>query len=345
MPLSPFAIGPRVIGEGQPAFIVAEGGINHLGRRDLAIDIVRQAAAASADAVKFQSCRVSQFLPRSNPDYTEYESTALSADDYAAVAEAAREAGIVFFSTPLDEDSADVLDRVGVPAFKVASCDLTHRPLLEHLAAKKKPIILSTGMADLSEIERAVGVLRSGGAPAIAVLQCVSQYPAEPDHVHLRAMATLRAALRVPVGLSDHTIGTALPIAAAALGASIIEKHFTLDQSLPGGDHHLSADPVELRTLVSGVRQVERALGHPEKGPTPVEIASRPLWRRIIVAARPLGAGAPLERADVLFLRPDPVQHRVDRALSPWRWREIEGRCLASRVAAGAAILPEDVGL
>ena len=339
-----FAIGRRVIGDGQPVFIVAEAGVNHLGRRDLALDLVRAAAAAVADAIKFQTCRVSEFLPEASVDYAEYRRTALSLEEYRAVAQAARQAGIVFFSTPLDEGSADLLARVRVPAYKVASCDLTHRPLLSHLAAKRKPVILSTGMAELGEVRQAVRALREAGAPAVAVLHCVFQYPAEPRHVHLRAMDILRRTLGLPVGLSDHTIGLAVPCAAVALGACIIEKHFTLDHALPGDDHRFSADPNELRELVAAIRQVEQAMGRAKKAPAAVEFPARRTARRIIVAAKAMPEGAAVRRADVAFQRPDLARHRVERCLSPWAWPRIEGRRLVAGAAPGDALTRAHVG-
>lgn len=336
-------IGRRVIGEGRPAFIVAEAGVNHLGRRDLAVNMVKAAAAAGADAIKFQTCQVDEFLPRSNADYAEYRRTALSVKDYQAIATAAQRARILWFSTPLDEPSADMLDRLGVPMFKVASCDLTHRPLLGHLAAKGKPIILSTGMATWPEVRQAVRVLRESGARQLAVLHCVSQYPAEPQYVHLHAMEFMRRRLRVPVGFSDHTIGAAIPCAAVALGAVIIEKHITLDHTLPGDDHRFSATPRELREMITSIRRVEQALGVVRKRPAPVEMGIRDRLRRIIVAAKPLPVGLVVARSSVVFQRPDPKQHDTNQTLSAWAWPRVEGRCLKASVAAGAAFGREHV--
>lgn len=331
-------IGRRVVGDGHPVFIVAEAGVNHLGRRDLALRLVREAAVAGADAIKFQTCRVSEFLPVTNVDYAEYRRTALSAEDYVVMTKAAREAGILLFSTPLDESSADLLERVGVPAYKVASCDLTHRPLLSHVASKRKPVILSTGMATLEEVRRSVKVLRTGGVTAVAVLHCVSAYPAQPRHMHLRAMAMLRNALNLPVGLSDHTIGVAVPCAAVALGACIIEKHFTVDHGLPGDDHRFSADPKELCELITAIRQVEQAMGQARKAPMRIESPARRTARRIIVAARTLSEGSTVRRNAVAFQRPDMARHRPERCLSPWEWPRIEGRRLTVDTAEGEAL-------
>lgn len=337
-------INRRRIGEGRPVFIVAEAGINHLGRRGLAIRLVQEAAKAGADAIKFQTCRVDQLLPRSSADYAEYRRAALSVEDYRAIASAARDARIVWFSTPLDEPSVDLLERVGVPAYKIASCDVTHRPLLAHVASMRKPVILSSGMADMGEIRRAVAVLRQGGVSQIAVLQCVSQYPAQPANVHLRAMETLRRALRVPVGFSDHTMGIAVPCAAVALGASIIEKHFTLDHALPGDDHRFSVDTHELKALVDGVRCVEQALGSSRKAPVAAERPVRATARRIIVASEPLASGTVLQRARVVFQRPARAAERSRRALSSWEWPQIKGRRLACDVKSEEAVTWRHVG-
>jgi N,N'-diacetyllegionaminate synthase len=191
-----------------------------------------------------------------------------------------------------------------VPAFKIASMDVNHLPLLACVASRHKPVLLSTGMATLGDIERALDVLREDGAGPIALLHCVSSYPTPPADVNLRNIDTLARAFDVPVGFSDHTLGTAVPLAAVALGACVIEKHFTLDKAMPGWDHAISADPSEMRALVDGAREIHAALGSPLRHVTVAEMEKRKVFRRRLVAAHPLTRGARLTSDDVDYKRP-----------------------------------------
>jgi len=313
-----FVVGSRVIGDGAPVFFVAEAGVNHNGDPGLALKLVDVAADAGADAVKFQTFRTDALVTRQAPKAA-YQRAATGGGDsqhamlsrleldgaaHAALRDHSVRRGIVFFSTPFDEASADDLDELGVALFKVPSGEITNVPLLRHLAAKRRPLIVSTGMSTLDEVARAVEVIRSAGDPPLALLHCLSAYPAPAAEMNLRAMETLRARFGVPVGLSDHTAGLAVSLAAVARGAAIIEKHFTLDKTLPGPDHAASLDPVELRALVQGVREVESALGDGEKRAMPCELDTRRVARRSLVAARPLRAGEALTRDAVRIKRP-----------------------------------------
>ncbi|HKZ05502.1 MAG TPA: N-acetylneuraminate synthase [Methylomirabilota bacterium] len=311
------AIGGRRIGFGCPAFVVAEAGVNHNGDLDMARRLVDAAAAAGADAVKFQTFRTDALVTRSAPkagyqaettgDGGQREMLArleLSPDAHAVLRDRCHERGIVFFSAPFDEASVDLLARLDVSVYKVPSGEVTNFPLLRHIAAQARPVILSTGMCTLEEVARAVETLRDAGDPPLAVLHCVSAYPAPAGETNLRAMDTLRERFRCPVGLSDHSLGVEIAIAAVARGAELVEKHLTLDRSLPGPDHRASLDPDGFAGLVRALRAVESALGDGEKRPMPSEADTRRVARKSLVAARPIRAGERLAAADVAIKRP-----------------------------------------
>lgn len=299
-------------------FIVAEAGVNHNGDPALARRLVDAAAESGADAVKFQTFRVDALLTRAAPKAGyQVETTGAGESqrdmlarlelDTAVLAELKERAatrGLTFFSAPFDEESADVLDRLGVALFKVPSGEITNLPLLRHLASKGRPIILSTGMSSLEEVEQAVAAIRAAGDPPLAVLHCLSAYPAPAAEVNLRAMDALATRCGCPVGFSDHTLGIEIALAAAARGAAIIEKHLTLDTSLPGPDHRASLDPAEFAAMVRAIRAVESALGDGTKRPMPSELDTRRVARKSLVAARPLRAGARLGAEDILIKRP-----------------------------------------
>jgi N-acetylneuraminate synthase len=284
----------------------------------LARRLVDVAAAAGADAVKFQTFDSRALVSRAAPKAAyQVETTGgeqsqlemlraleLDAAELAALAAHCARRGILFFSTPFDEASADALEALGVPLFKIASGEITNVPLLRHIAAKRRPVILSTGMATLGEVETALGALRAAGDPPVALLHCLSAYPAPVAEMNLRAMDTLRERFGCPVGLSDHTLGLPIALAAVARGARILEKHVTLDKTLPGPDHRASLDPDELSALVAGVRAIEAALGDGVKRPMPSELDTMRVARRSLVAARPLKIGERLTAEAVAVKRP-----------------------------------------
>lgn len=329
-------------------YVIAEAGINHNGDPDLALQLVDVAARAGADAVKFQAFRVERLVSPSTP-MAEYQKAntgveqsqaemlagyALDEEIFAAITERARERGLAFLCTPFDEGSADAIGPL-VKAFKVPSGELTNALLLEHLAAKGKPMLLSTGMATLEEVRDALRVVRAVRPVPVAVLHCVTAYPAAPGDCNLTAMTTMRAALRVPIGWSDHTQGTAVTLAAVALGASIIEKHFTLDRTMAGPDHAASLEPDELTSMIRDVRIVEAALGDGRKIPMEAERANARLVRKSLHAARGLHAGRPLERADVEALRPG-------TGIAPTQLHVLLGRRLTRNVAVGEPLSEGD---
>lgn len=298
-------------------FIIAEAGVNHNGSLKLARELIDKAVEAGCDAVKFQSFRAENLVTLSAPqaDYqqrnigkqeAQYEMLKRLELDQAAQSELMEycRGRIVFLSSPFDEQAVDELDRLGIEQFKIPSGELTNKPFLEHVAAKGKPLILSTGMATLGEIEEALKWVYGQGNIKVTLLHCTSDYPALFSEVNLRAMQTLAAAFQLPVGYSDHTEGIEIPLAAVALGAVVIEKHFTLDRKMEGPDHRASLSPTELAAMVAGIRRIEASLGSPVKTPSHSEMATRKVARKSVVADRTIPAGAILERDMLVCKRP-----------------------------------------
>ena len=323
-------------------FIIAEAGVNHGGATDMAVALVEAAASAGADAVKFQSYRT-ELLVRDDAPQAEYQrrnapaasqadmlrALELSPDAHRTVAARCTELGIEFLSTPFDPPSLDLLLELRVPRLKVGSGELTNAPMLLRMARTGLPMIVSTGMATLDEITDALAVIAFGRAQAegvpsgaelarartavladsnalgdVTLLHCTSSYPAPTSSVNLRAMDTLADHFGLPVGYSDHTVETAVAVAAVARGAVLVEKHLTLDRSLIGPDHAASLDPSEFAELVSAIRVVGSALGRSEKGPDDIELDVRNVARRSLVAARALDPGRAIEETDLIALRP-----------------------------------------
>ncbi len=314
---APFKIGRRPIGPGHPVYIIAEVSANHGRRLERAVEIVRAAREAGADAVKLQTytpdtmtidCREGPFVIRGTPWdgrvlHELYGEAATPWPWHARLQEEAREAGLDLFSTPFDATAVDFLEGLGVPAHKVASFEIVDLPLLRKVGSTGKPVILSTGMASLAEIEEAVSALRGAGCPRLALLKCTSAYPAPPGEMHLRTIPHLAAAFEVPVGLSDHTLGPAVPVAAVALGASIIEKHLTLSRAEPGPDSAFSLEPAEFEEMVAAVRTAEEALGTVRYGAGPSESKSL-VFRRSLFVVADMEAGEEFTPRTVRSIRP-----------------------------------------
>lgn len=289
----------HLIGNNHPCFIIAEAGVNHNGYLKMALQLVDTAVTAKADAIKFQTFKAEAVISSSAPkaiyqkrttgaDESQLEMARrlqLSYEQFHEIKAYCEKNGTLFLSTPFDHDSADFLDNLGVSAFKIPSGEVTNYPFLEHIACKGKPLILSTGMSYLGEVEQALRVIYAAGNRKVILLHCVSNYPAEPVDTNLRAMQTMATAFGVPVGYSDHTLGIEVALAAVALGACVVEKHFTLDRTLPGPDHGSSLEPNELSALVKGIRTVEAALGHGRKEPAASEANTAAVVRRSLVAA------------------------------------------------------------
>lgn len=299
-------------------FIIAEAGVNHNGSLELAKQLIDVAAAAGADAVKFQTF-VAEEVVSINAPKAEYQKETtgaaesqfdmikkleLSNEDHQELMDYAEIKDIIFLSTPFDEKSVDLLVELGVPLIKVSSGEITNHPFLKYIAKKGLPIILSTGMSTLEEVAEAVSVIRETGCENLTLLHCTSNYPARVEDSNLRAMKTMADAFNVPVGYSDHTLGIVVPIAAAALGANVIEKHFTIDKNLPGPDHKASLEPCELKYMVRDIRIIEKALGSSVKAPVESELEVRDVARRSIVAKIDIPKNT-LIRGDMLtFKRP-----------------------------------------
>lgn len=301
--------GTRTVGSGHPPYVIAEIGSNHNGDMDLCRRLIDAAAEAGADCVKFQSWTMTSMVSETayrNSDTLreEMEAYLFTPEQHRKAAVYCRERGITFASTPFSPGEVDLLEQLDVPFFKIASMDVNNLRLLRYVAQKGRPMIVSTGMATLGEVEQAVRTIRDEGNQDLVLLHCVSLYPVAPPQVHLRNMEVLSTAFDVPVGFSDHSLGTALPLAAIALGACVIEKHFTLDKGLPGWDHAISADPSEMRTIVEDGREVFEALGHTERVLSDEELAKRAAMRRSLVTRRPLSTGYVLSEDDLVAKRP-----------------------------------------
>lgn len=331
-------------------FIIAEAGVNHNGDTDRALAMVDAAAAAGADAVKFQTfsadklaapgAEKAEYQKRETGDGDQHamlKALEMSEDMHRRLVERCEAVGIEFMSTPFDEDAADMLVALGMARIKVPSGELVSFPFLRHLAAKDLPIILSTGMATLAEIVEALEVIaaarQANGLTAplnerVTVLHCTSNYPAVPEELNLRAMRTIAERTGLPVGYSDHSLGIAVSPAAVALGAQVIEKHFTLDRTLPGPDHRASLEPGELQAMVQQIRIVERALGSPDKAPSESELKVRAVARRSVASRGALAPGHQLTAADLILLRPG-------TGIAPRDMDGLVGRTLTGSKAAG----------
>jgi N-acetylneuraminate synthase/N,N'-diacetyllegionaminate synthase len=348
-PIRPLSVAGRDIGAGR-TFVIAEIGVNHDGNVELAHRLVDAAVDAGADAVKFQTFDPEALAAPGAPTAAYQEAAgerpgdqremlsrlALPAEAWPELQAHAIARGVVFLSTPFDDASAELLDRLDVAAFKVGSGELTNLPFLRRLAGRGRPLLVSTGMAEMVEVAAAVDAIAAAGDPPLGLFHCVSSYPADPSTANLRAIPTLRSAFRVPTGWSDHTLGIELPIAAAAIGASLVEKHLTLDHAGRGPDHRASLEPDAFAAMAAGIRLVETALGSGEKTPAPAEQAIAAVARRSLHWRRSLEAGRRVADQDLVALRPG-------TGLSPAAWGDVVGRRTTRAVAADQLVVPEDL--
>jgi N-acetylneuraminate synthase len=335
-------ISGRRIGSGEPCIIIAEAGVNHNGSVELAHRLVDAAADAGADAVKFQTFQAGKLVTAeakkaayqqeatgsSESQLEMLQKLELPSSAYSELISHCRDRKILFISTPFDEESADLLIALGMPVLKIPSGEVTNLPFLQFLARKALPMLVSTGMATLGEIENAIEVIRSAGSEDFVLLHCVTNYPTPPEEVNLRVMNMLASAFEVPVGYSDHTQGIEVPLAAVALGACVIEKHFTLDRAMEGPDHKASLIPEELAAMVRGIHIVEASLGNGIKKPSVTEVANAAVVRRSLVAARDIPSGAELTLEMVIIKRPG-------TGLSPAMLPTILGRKTTRAIKAG----------
>lgn len=323
--------------------IIAEAGVNHNGNLDMARELVRAAAEAGADMVKFQTFKADKLVTRAAAK-AEYQQAAIGTDQsqyemikaleldvasHEMLIRCCRDNGIRFFSTAFDLGSIDLLAKLGQNTWKIPSGEITNLPYLRKIGGLKQEIILSTGMADLGEIEDALVVLEQAGTPwkNITVLHCNTEYPTPMKDVNLNAMLTIKAAFPgIKVGYSDHTLGIEIPIAAVALGASVIEKHFTLDRNMEGPDHRASLEPDELKAMITAIRNVEQAMGDGLKRPSPSEAANKPIARKSIVAAKDIRKGEVFTENNLSVKRPG-------TGISPMRWDEVVGQAALNSYA------------
>ena len=337
-------IAGRRIGPGEPTYIVAEMSANHNQDFEQAVQILRAASAAGADAVKLQTYTADTLtIPCDNP-YFRVEGTLWAGrtlhDLYAEAStpwewqpklkEIAEGLGLALFSTPFDATAVDFLEDMGVPAYKIASFEVVDLPLIRRVARTGKPIIMSTGMATLAEIDEAVHAIREEGATQLALLKCTSAYPAAPDEMNIRTIPHLAAAFGLPAGLSDHTLGIAVPVAAIALGACIVEKHFALSRATPGPDSAFSLEPAEFTAMVDAIRVAERALGTVRHDPTEQEMASR-LYRRSLFVVKDVKAGDIFTEDNVRSIRPG-------HGLAPKFTPDVLGRRARCDIARGTPL-------
>ncbi len=313
-------IASRRVGDGAPVYVIAEAGSNHDRKLQQALKLIDVAVAAGADAVKFQTYSAEDLYSRKTPTMSYLTKGNLAREGetvwqlikrielprewHGELAAYCREKGVHFLSTPFDLRAVDELEAVGCPAYKIASYELLHLPLLRRVAETGKPLVLSTGMASLGDIETALETVERAGNSQVVLLHCAINYPPRFEDVHLRAITTMRQAFQRPVGFSDHTTGITADIAAVALGACVIEKHYTLDRSLPGPDHPFAIEPDELKAMVKGIRECEVALGSPIKRRTAAEEEMYRLGRRSLVAARAISKGTRIMADMIAVKRP-----------------------------------------
>ncbi len=356
MPLSdsprvPIQIGKHLVGEGQPVFVIAEAGVNHNGSLEMALRLIDVAADAGADAVKFQTFK-SEELAAASAEMADYQKQNLGMEesqlamlkklelretDYPALLERCRQRGILFMSTPHSgQGSLDFLMRLGVPAIKFGSGELTNLPLLRSAARYGRPLLLGTGMATMQEVVEAAEVMKAAGARDVVFLHCTSNYPCRISEVNLRAMKSMADALGAPVGYSDHTLGIQVPIMAVGMGAIVIEKHFTLDKHLPGPDHVCSLEPHELKEMISQIRKAEKIMGSDIKQPNGSEYATMAVARKSLVTSAPVRAGELFTPANLTIKRPG-------TGLLPKMYDRVLMQRAARDIAADAVLSADDI--
>lgn len=308
----------KYISKNEGVFIIAEAGVNHNGKLDLALKMIKKAKEAGADAVKFQMFKADNLVLRQAPkaeyqlqntsrkesQYEMLKSLELSEADFIELKKECEKQGIMFLCTPFDEESARFLIKIGIKIIKISSGEVTNLPFLAYLAKFKLPIILSTGMSTLAEVKDAVSTIINAGNRKIVLLHCTSNYPVKFEDVNLRVIETLKREFDFPIGYSDHTEGIEVAIAAAAMGACVIEKHFTSDKSLPGPDHKASLESGELKTMIHSIRNIEKAKGDGRKQPCKAEMEVRKVARKSLVVACEIKKGANITRPMITIKRP-----------------------------------------
>ncbi len=338
-------IDQKYIGKNCPCLIIAEAGVNHNGDVSLAQRLIDAASAAGADAVKFQTFKTENLVTidaekaeyQKQSDFTSdtqfdmLKKLELSETDFRVLSDYTKQKGMIFLSTAFDEDSVELLSRLNVPAYKIPSGEITNLPLLKKIALNKKPVILSTGMATISEIMEAIETLKKFGCNEIVLLHCTTSYPAPPESVNLRVIKTLMDHFSLFTGYSDHTSGTVIPVAAVAMGACIVEKHLTLDHNLPGPDHKASIEPDEFKRMVCAIREVESAMGDGKKKIEPCEQGNRKIVRKSIVALSSINKGS-IILEDMLTLK------RPGTGIEPKYFKNLIGKRAKCRIKKDTVI-------
>ena len=315
-------------------YIIAEAGVNHNGSLDLAYKLCDAAKKAGVDAVKFQTWKTENIVAKDTKmaDYQEQNTQKtkesqydmlkeleLSYNDFISLKEYCDKIGIQFLSTPDEEESLNFLSTLDLPFLKIGSGEVTNIPYLKKIGFKRKHIVLSTGMSTLADVETAYNTLINSGALSVILLHCTTNYPCPYNEVNLRAMQTLKSAFKCNIGYSDHTLGIEIPVAAVAMGATIIEKHFTLDRNMDGPDHEASLEPDELKAMVKAIRNIENALGNGIKKPNKSEIKIMEVVKKCIVASKKIKCGECFNENNITV-------KRAGKGISPIRWNEIIGR-------------------
>ena len=329
-------INGRSIGPGHPAYVIAEIGFNHEGKVELGLEMIEAAATASVDAVKFQTFKANRLTLESWEHFDLIKHGELDLAAHQLLAQRAKSLNLDFLSTPFCGDSLRLLEEVGVPAYKIASMDITNVPLLRDVAGTGKPVILSTGMATLHEIGDAVEVLQQAGCTDLALLHCISIYPPSPEDANLRTMEQISDAFGLPTGYSDHVVGNVASLASVTLGACIVEKHFTTDKNLPGPDHAMSTDTGEMKELAESIRLVEVALGRRCADMTRPDRENAKVNRRGLYAASDLPAGTVLDKDNIICVRPE-------NSLEPRAYDDVMGRTVKSDLKAEDSISLENI--
>lgn len=330
--------------EQSSCFIIAEAGVNHNGDINIAKKLVDAACEACVDAIKFQTFKAENLVTRNAPkakyqkqttgngnQYGMLKKLELSYEEHVILKNYCDEKGIMFISTPFDFESVNLLEKLNIPLYKISSGDLTNIPLLKYIAKLNKHMIISTGMANLGEVEDAIEAIKQAGNNKISLLHCTSNYPTNYEDVNLKAMITLKNAFKLSVGYSDHTIGIEVPVAAVAMGAKIIEKHFTLDKLMEGPDHKASVDSKELKQMVTSIRNIESAFGNGIKKCNESEKNTREIARKSIVASVKIKKGETISENNVTFKRPG-------NGISPKLFNEIIGRIAVEDIDADSFI-------
>lgn len=332
-------IGGTLVGPGEPPYIIAEIGANHNGDMGLCKEMIASAKECGANAIKLQSWSKTSLVSRGEFDRAAvgagdgetleqmFERYQVTPDMHREVAEYSQQQGITFLSSVFAPEEVDLCVSIGMPAFKIASMDLNHLPLLKYVASTGKPVLLSTGMGTLAEIETALITLQDNGSGPVSVLHCISNYPPLDTEINLRNIELFADAFDVPIGFSDHTLGTSIPLAAIALGACVIEKHFTTDKTLEGWDHAMSADPPELAALVTEGKRVFGALGSRTRRVGEAEMEKRKSFRRRMIVKRDMSEGDRLSESDLEYKRPG-------NGIGPEETTYVVGRTLTRNISA-----------